>query len=190
MRHFATGVCVATTYTDAGERRAHDAVTVNSLTSVSLTPPLVSLCLRDDSTFLADLRSSGVWGVTILAAGGVGLARSFARGRATRTSSECERSGRPGPATGALIYDEGAAWMECRLRDELPAGDHVLLLGEVVAHGSADTPDPLIFLHGLYHSLDGHPDASITRPASADGGPAAGRALPAPDTRSRIRRLD
>ena len=61
MRHFATGVCVVSTYTDCAEGRRHDAITVNSLTSVSLDPAIITLCFRHDSRFLADLRTAGVW---------------------------------------------------------------------------------------------------------------------------------
>ena len=66
MRNFATGVCVASTHDDCVNDRRHDAVTVNSLTSLSLDPPLVSLCLRRESTFLAGLLSSKKWAVSIL----------------------------------------------------------------------------------------------------------------------------
>ncbi|WIV61893.1 flavin reductase family protein [Amycolatopsis nalaikhensis] len=72
MRTFATGVCVATTYRDTPGGRRHDAVTVNSLGSVSLDPPLVSLAFRKESAFLADLLATGRWVVSILPAGARG----------------------------------------------------------------------------------------------------------------------
>ncbi|MGH2944420.1 MAG: flavin reductase family protein, partial [Solirubrobacteraceae bacterium] len=78
MRHFATGVCVATTYADRADGRRHDAVTINSLTSVSLDPPLVSLCLRRESAFLADLLESKLWATSILDGAAGDVARRFA----------------------------------------------------------------------------------------------------------------
>lgn len=66
MQNFATGVGVATTYRDRVGGRCHDAVTVNSLTSVSLEPPLVSLCMHRESGFLTDLLQTKKWAVSIL----------------------------------------------------------------------------------------------------------------------------
>src|SRR6266576_1026764 len=66
MRNCATGVCVATTYGDRAYGRRHGALTVNSLTSLPLDPPLVSLCLRLDSSFLRDLLETKRWAMCIL----------------------------------------------------------------------------------------------------------------------------
>jgi len=111
MRFFATGVCVVTTFRDEPDGRKHDAVTMNSLSSVSLEPPLVSLSLRSDSSFLADLLRTGLWGVSILDADGERLARSFARRRADRSAADVSGPGTVGARTGALLYP-AAGWME------------------------------------------------------------------------------
>src|SRR5437879_3568354 len=84
MRNFATGVCIVTTYVEGPEGRRHDAVTVNSLTSVSLDPPLVSVSLRRDSVFLADLLVTKLWAVSILDAAADDVARSLAKSRENR----------------------------------------------------------------------------------------------------------
>jgi flavin reductase (DIM6/NTAB) family NADH-FMN oxidoreductase RutF len=154
MRHFATGVCVVTTFSEDPGGRRHDAVTVNSFTSVSLDPPLVSLCLRSDSRFLADMVSSGVWAVSILAAGSEHLARALAQDRDARAGTVGELVARPGAHTGALVLD-APSWLECRLRDHVRVGDHVLVIGEAVATGVDDGHSPLIFLHGGFHILEG-----------------------------------
>jgi flavin reductase (DIM6/NTAB) family NADH-FMN oxidoreductase RutF len=154
MRNFVTGVCVVTTYRDGPDGRRHDAVTVNSFTSVSLRPPLVSVCLREDSRFLGDLLTSGVFAVSILDADGEQVARSFAVDRDARAAAVLALDAQPGAATGALVLPS-SAWLECVQRDRLPVGDHVVVIGEVVALHAPDRHEPLIFLQGVFHTLKG-----------------------------------
>jgi flavin reductase (DIM6/NTAB) family NADH-FMN oxidoreductase RutF len=145
LRNFATGVCAVTTYSDTADGRRHDAVTVNSFTSLSMRPPLVSLCLRHDSGFLTDMLESKVWAVSILDAGAVDIARSLARDRISRASFVQALSAVPGEQTGALVLDS-PSWLECELRDTLTVGDHMMVIGEVIS---------LIFLRGGFHTLEG-----------------------------------
>jgi flavin reductase (DIM6/NTAB) family NADH-FMN oxidoreductase RutF len=152
MRNFATGVCVATTYRDGPDGRTDDAVTINSLTSVSMEPPLVSLCLRHDSGFLATIREVEVWAVSILDAGNEDVARALAKDRATRNVAIRTLSTRRGRHTGALILDS-PSWLECRLREVVPIGDHTMVVGEVVGLGVQERRPPLIFLRGGFHTL-------------------------------------
>lgn len=156
MRNFATGVCVATTYADRVDGRRHDAVTVNSLTSVSLDPPLVSLCLRRDSGFLTDLLETKKWAVSILDGGADDLARFFAKDRASRAAAVAALSASPGRHTGALVLD-APSWLECVLWGSFDIGDHTMVVGEVVAAGVQRRRPPLIFLHGRYHALEDGP---------------------------------
>ncbi|MCW5254554.1 flavin reductase [Streptomyces sp. SHP 1-2] len=155
MRHFATGVCVVSTYSDAEPARRHNALTINSLTSLSLEPQLVSLSIRRDSTFLDDLMESGVWALSILDGGGEDLARIFARPAEERGKALRSLPAEPGAETGALVLDS-AAWMECRYRDHLEAGDHLLVVGEVVGAGVRRSRSSLVFLHGAFHRVDQH----------------------------------
>ncbi|MFC7485481.1 flavin reductase family protein [Knoellia sp. CPCC 206453] len=151
MRSFATGVCLATTFTDESDRRVHDAITVNSLTSVSLAPPLISVCLRNDSMFLADLIACQVWGVSILDLGGDDLAVRFSRDREERAEALAGAGLVPGPRTGALVKS-GHSWMECELFRLVEAGDHTVVIGEVLNAESAIGRPPLLFLHGRFRA--------------------------------------
>jgi flavin reductase (DIM6/NTAB) family NADH-FMN oxidoreductase RutF len=152
MRAFATGVCVATTYRDTAGIRRHNAVTVNSLGSISLDPPLVSLSFGRSSTFLGDLLATGRWAVSILPAGERDTARRLAGPSATRSAHVAGLRGRPGERTGALLL-AGAAWMECGLRDRFDIGDHTLLVGEVLSTGLEGRPPALVFIYGEFHSI-------------------------------------
>ena len=150
MRTIATGVCVATTDRDTPGGRRHDAVTVNSLGSISLDPPLVSLSFRKESAFLADLLETGRWVVSILPAAARDVARRFAGPRATRVVAGLKA--KPGERTGALVLD-GASWLECALAEKLDLGDHTLAGGEVLATGHDRQAPALVFVHGGYHAV-------------------------------------
>lgn len=150
MRNFATGVCVITTHVDGPSGWEHDAVTVNSFTSVSLDPPIVSVSLRKNSSFLTALLKSGVWAVSILDIGAADVAKQFAQSRENRMATLCTVSSMPGEHTGALILD-GPGWLECTLRQRIDIGDHTVVLGDVVATGAQDRRPLLVFLHGEYH---------------------------------------
>ncbi|WP_121394556.1 flavin reductase family protein [Actinokineospora cianjurensis] len=153
MRAFATGVCVASTYRDTPDGRRHDAVTVNSLGSISLDPPLVSLSFRLGSAFLDDLLATGRWAVSILPASARDTARRLAGPRETRAPHVADLPARPGDRTGALVL-AGAGWLECALRDRFDLGDHALVVGDVLATGPDGRPPTLVFLHGRYHAVD------------------------------------
>ncbi|MCK8675998.1 MULTISPECIES: flavin reductase family protein [Streptomyces] len=152
MRNFATGVCVATTYADHEGIRRHDAVTLNSLTSVSLDPPLVSMSLRRGSQFLDDLLATKQWAISILDSDAESLARRLARSREDRAEAVAALDATPGPATGALMLDAQSS-LECVLWDSFDLGDHTMVIGEVVTTGVRDLQPPLLFLHGTFHQL-------------------------------------
>ncbi|MEV3936364.1 flavin reductase family protein [Glycomyces sp. NPDC049804] len=152
MRQFVTGVCVAATYTDEPAGRRHDAVTVNSFTSLSLDPPLVALSLRHESRFLAAILSSRHFAVSILSGQHEEIARTFAQDQDARARA-VTTMGRPGHASGALLLD-GPGWIECRLDRRISVGDHTMIVGEVLATGLGDNDGPLIFVEGEFRSLE------------------------------------
>ncbi|WP_225729354.1 MULTISPECIES: flavin reductase family protein [unclassified Nocardia] len=152
MRDFATGVAIVATYVEHAGIRVHDAVTVNSLTSLSLSPPLVSISLRRDSRFRADLETSGVWSISILDGESQWLAAYFARERIERVAALGSMRTQPGPHTGALLFD-AAGWLECVLERGYEVGDHTLFVGAVVGSGTHRKSSRLVFLRGGYHVL-------------------------------------
>lgn len=147
---FATGVCAVTSRLDG-----HDhAMTANAFASVSLEPLLVVVSVAEDARLLDAVRQSGVWGVSVLP--------EQARGAAEWLSSP----GRPvlyqldrvphhrGPVTGVALLEGALATLECRTRAEHEAGDHVLVVGEVLAVGApVPSPPPLLYHQGRYRRL-------------------------------------
>jgi len=128
MSRFATGVTVVTTAEDG---LAYGA-TVNAFCSVSLDPPLVLISLEHQSNTLAVLRRSGVFAINVLTAAQQHLARRFARKEVDGHKPFSDIALHTG-VTGALLFSEALARIECRMASEYPGGDHTLVLGEVVA---------------------------------------------------------
>lgn len=152
MRTFVTGICVATTFAEKEGELRHDALTVRSLVSVSLEPPLVSLVLPRDSGFLANLLTARAWAVSILDVAGNDLARSFEADRETRARALRTCVTTPGPHTGALVL-EASGWLECALYDRRDFGDRTVVIGEVLATGGRRGRPPLVSLNGALRAL-------------------------------------
>lgn len=151
MGRFATGVTIVTTHIDG-----HDhAMTANSLTSVSLDPPLVLVCVETEARFAQAVRTSGFWGISVLAH----HARPAAAWLATR--------GRPlhgqldriphhrGRVTGVALLADALATLECRTRQVVEAGDHHVLIADVLSADLVEhAQEALLYYRGRYRTLD------------------------------------
>ena len=148
MGRFATGVTIVTT-------RLGDelhGMTVNSVTSVSLEPPLVLVCVDRNADTHDILARSGVFAVNVLHREQLSLSEHFARKEtegAHRLDGFEYRSG----ATGSPILEGCLAYLDCRVTAQYPGGDHTIFLGEVVEAGHLREGEPLIFYQGRYSGL-------------------------------------
>ena len=144
MGLFATGVTVVST-------RAGDVewgMTANAVTSLSLNPPLVLVAIDRGAQSHAYFKDGGCFAVNILTAQQEEVSTRFAMpgpkdfsGLETRTAE-----------TGAPILVDALGWVDCRLHEILPGGDHDIFVGEVVA-GAAAEGAPLLFYQGKYAQL-------------------------------------
>ncbi len=151
MRHFATGVMVLTTPDGAGMH----AVTVNAVTSVSLNPLLMLVCIEKNAQSHGLVHTSGVFALNILSDRQRELGERFAYDRAARGHPTDFVSGTRG-LTGALILEGTLAFLECRVVAEYPGGDHTIFIGEVVnAKVQNTTEEPLIYYEGKFIKLTG-----------------------------------
>lgn len=149
---FATGIAVVTT-TDAGV--AH-AMTVNSLTSVSLDPILVLFCAEKVARFHDAVLASGRWAVSVLGEHGESTSRWFARrGRPLDAQLSGVRHA-PGPATGAPVLADAIGVLECHTRAVYDGGDHSIVVGGVLSVATPAGPvEPLVHYGGAYRRLAG-----------------------------------
>ncbi|MCO5309754.1 MAG: flavin reductase family protein [Austwickia sp.] len=148
---FATGVTVMTTTADGQDH----AMTANSVTSVSIEPLQVLACVHVDSRFHDAVLDAGVWGVSILPSAGRGIADWLAtRGRPVQGQLDRVPHTR-GPVTGVPLLDDALAHLECRTTAVHAAGDHAIIVAEVVGLEAPDEPGAaLVFYRGEYRSLE------------------------------------
>jgi flavin reductase (DIM6/NTAB) family NADH-FMN oxidoreductase RutF len=123
MRLFPAGVCVV----GADAHGDRIAVTVGSLISLSLEPPLVGISIGRDLALHELVRSAGAFGISILRGDQADVAAQFARGAPPIVLWEgvATRDG----VTGAPLLADALAWLECRVWAEYDAGDHTLFVG-------------------------------------------------------------
>jgi flavin reductase (DIM6/NTAB) family NADH-FMN oxidoreductase RutF len=149
MGRFATGVTVLTTVTGG-----HDhAMTANAVASVSMEPMLVLACVEVDARFHDAVSEAGLWGLSVLDAEQRPTADWLAtQGRPLH--GQLDRVPHHRGSTGVALLDGALATIECRTTDMHPAGDHSIVVGEVVSLGVAEHPGAaLTYYRSRYGSL-------------------------------------
>jgi flavin reductase (DIM6/NTAB) family NADH-FMN oxidoreductase RutF len=146
MRRLPTGVTIVAVVDEDGEPWG---LTVSSFTSVSLDPPLVLVCIDRMSETHDRLLDAEGFGVSLLSVGQEPIARRFAtdpsQGRFDGVDWHYGVVGEP-------IIDGSAAWFGCAVRDILPAGDHSIVVGEVVGTGVSGKAS-LVYHQGAFGSV-------------------------------------
>ncbi|MFF1451670.1 flavin reductase family protein [Streptomyces sp. NPDC058274] len=164
MGRFPTGVTLLT----QGSGDDTVVTTVNSLTSVSLNPTLLLVSVRTDARILPRVRRGGGFAVNVLSEAQRPLAEEFCRHERPEGQAAMLRTGAVEGDLGHAVIPSAEASFECELYDEHEAGDHVLLIGRVIAlHDCAGAPDPLLFHRGGYARI------GPAQPESASQGRAA-----------------
>jgi 3-hydroxy-9,10-secoandrosta-1,3,5(10)-triene-9,17-dione monooxygenase reductase component len=151
MGHFPTGVTIVGSHFGGRD----EGMTANSLTCVSLDPPLVAVCAARGSRTDQAIESSGGFAVTFLAHHQKELARKFARVAADHFHGVA--TGRT--SLGHPHLPEGIGFMECVVRDAIEAGDHTVFIAHVTESALAGG-EPLVFFRSRLGSLPESRDAS------------------------------
>lgn len=146
---FATGVVVVT----SGTAAPVSGLTVNSFTSVSLDPPLILVCIQHQSSQLPELRRTGAFAVNILAADQEDMGQAFSSYYERRLVQVDTHRG----ITGVPILSAALAYLECRVDREVQAGDHLIIIGEVLGLAVQREDKPLTFFRSNYHELAARP---------------------------------
>jgi flavin reductase (DIM6/NTAB) family NADH-FMN oxidoreductase RutF len=150
MARFASGITVVSGW----HEDTPIGFTCQSFHSVSLDPPLVSISVMTSSTTYPRIRESGAFAVNVLADGQQSVSDRFARSGTDKWSGV---SWSPSPR-GLPVIDGVLVWLDCEIREEHPAGDHIIVVGEVLTFGTpeVDELDPLIFYDKNYRRLGAH----------------------------------
>lgn len=148
---FATGVTVMTTRVGGIDH----AMTASTFTSVSLEPLLVLVCVEQEARFHDAVLDAGVFGITVLTENQRAIASWFAtRGRPLH--GQLGRAGhRYGTHTGVPLLEEGLATIEAKVTQVHPAGDHSIVVGEVLSAALGDGgAGALLHYRGQFNRLD------------------------------------
>lgn len=121
----------------------------SSFNSVSLEPPLVSVCIAKTSATWPGLREATRLGVSVLTASQVEVARKLS----AKGIDRFEGVSWTVSPDGAVFIDGAALWIDCAIRDEVDAGDHVIVLLDVNALTAGSDAAPMIFHRSAFRTL-------------------------------------
>jgi 4-nitrophenol 2-monooxygenase / 4-nitrocatechol 4-monooxygenase, reductase component len=145
LRQFAAGVTVVTTRTPDGRPTG---LTASAFTAVSLSPPLVLVCVDHVARAHDALAAHGWFAVNVLARGQEWLSRLFASQAEDKFTGLPYREGR---AALPLLPDVLVA-LECRVVGIHAGGDHTIFVGQVEGAGVAPGA-PLVYFDCAYRDL-------------------------------------
>lgn len=146
LGHFATGVTVVTTRLASGEPWGF---TVNAFTSVSLSPPLVLVCVGHGGESFRIMSEAEYFAVNFLAEDQEELSRVFA----SRSPDRFQGVAHDASAHGAPLLRGCLGYIECRKTASHVEGDHTIVIGEVLA-GEARGGAPLLFYRSAYGRME------------------------------------
>jgi 3-hydroxy-9,10-secoandrosta-1,3,5(10)-triene-9,17-dione monooxygenase reductase component len=141
LGHLPTGVTVIT----ADGVDGPVGMACNSVSSVSLDPPLISLCPARTSETWPALRDCRRFCVNVMANHHEDVTRAFARKGVDPVAGIAHHRRVGGPA-----LEDAVAWLDCEIRAEHEAGDHFIVVAQVVALNARPDVAPLVFFRGSY----------------------------------------
>jgi flavin reductase (DIM6/NTAB) family NADH-FMN oxidoreductase RutF len=139
-------VAIATVRAQDGEPQG---MTVSSFTPVSIQPRLVLVCIDFGSAVHPHFRSNAHFAVNVLSEDQAGLSVRFSNEPEGRFEGIDWYSG----TTGAPLLSGALAIFECRVKETVEAGDHAILIGEVICAGSREGK-PLVYFNRNYRVLE------------------------------------
>ena len=143
---FATGVTVVTCLDEAGTPAG---LTVNSFTSVSLDPPLLSVCIAKYAASAKPLSEAPNFAINVLQTGQQPASIRFStrdEDRFGATPWACGEAGAP-------ILKDSLGVFECEHYALYDGGDHHILVGQVIKASFDASLDPLLYFRGRYRRL-------------------------------------
>jgi flavin reductase (DIM6/NTAB) family NADH-FMN oxidoreductase RutF len=149
MRHWTTGVTIVTSIRNG----QHHGMTVNSFTSLSINPALITVTLANTTRTHRLVLTSGVFGVTILSIDQQELADRFA-GRIPEEEDRFKAVEFFTLVTGAPLIVGGLAHLDCHVTQTVILPESTLFIGEVLAGQRIEDNRPLVYFNRSYHRLE------------------------------------
>lgn len=142
---FATGITIPTVLGSDGKPHGF---TANSFTSVSLSPPMVLICVDNKANVIEHFRAASSFAINILEAQQQALSNRFAGRGHDRFEGVDWKPGE----LGVPLIEGAIAHLECKVNQVLEVGDHSVFFGEVLFAQFSDGA-PLLYFQGRYESL-------------------------------------
>jgi flavin reductase (DIM6/NTAB) family NADH-FMN oxidoreductase RutF len=124
-------------------------MTANSVSSVSLYPPLISVCVDHEAEMHKAILQVPQFAVNVLSSTQETLARRFA----DRYEDRFDGVGYHLSPEGLILLGGALAHIECQRYGDYPGGDHTIVIGRVVG-GSTSKGRPLLYYRGGYAALE------------------------------------
>ncbi|MEU4420756.1 flavin reductase [Actinoplanes sp. NPDC024001] len=140
LGQWPSGVCVVTT---TGPQGVHG-MTASSFSSVSLDPPLVSVCLGNHLPSRALLGEAGKFAISFLGKDQAHIGRRFA-GQVPEITDRFAGLDWATTPNGCPVLADAVAWLDCRVAHAYPGGDHTIFVGEVTEAATPRLISPLLF---------------------------------------------
>jgi len=116
-----------------GEGQGGNALTVSWLTRVSGTPPMVAMAIKSSHQSTALLKEHGQFAVNFLSEDQVSMAKTY-YGPAESGYNKLEGCTLgSAPVTGCPLLSGAVGYLDCKIVNQIVAGDHTVFIGEVVA---------------------------------------------------------
>jgi flavin-dependent trigonelline monooxygenase, reductase component len=146
---FATGIAIIGIENSAGNPVG---LTINSFASVSLEPPLLSWCLANESQLYDEISKAGRFSVNVLSDKQVDLSNRMSMpGDHIFAEDEWHKS-----LHGGVFINNALAHFDCRVFKSFEAGDHLMIIGEVLEVKTSERADPpVLYFRGGYAELTG-----------------------------------
>ncbi|MDB5540995.1 MAG: flavin reductase [Devosia sp.] len=149
MRHLAGAVSVITT--GRGEQRT--GFTATSVSSFSMEPPAMIVCLNRNASSWPVLREHQGFCINVLAHDQLHVADRFAGRGGARGVARYEGASWQEMVTGALALSDCLTVIDCELDEAIERHSHAILIGRVRAVRTRETAEPLLYWHGAYRHI-------------------------------------
>ena len=169
MRQLASGVLVVT----HGSGPLRTGFTATSVTSLSMEPPTLLVCVNRAASLYQQLAAGDLFGVNILAAHHTEIADRFAGRDGVERAERFRDGGWSTPVEGVSLLDDALASFVCQAEEVIERRTHAILIGRVRFARSQTEGGALLYWRGDYDRI-GWSEEELSRAVGLrQGAPAA-----------------
>ncbi len=127
-------------------------LTVSSFTSLSMMPPLILVCIKNDGMSYNGLMKSTGFCINILSDGQKELGKRFANPKLNSVERFQDAEYKL-LESGMPVFSDNLGYLECTIKDKFTGGDHTIFIGQVESLNFSDNKSPLLYYNKDFHTL-------------------------------------